>query len=73
MMATKNRRNFHTLHGNIISKSNMAQVYTAPKILQISICFTVILCSLSSLVSANRELNEDNWKEILDGEWMVEL
>lgn len=51
----------------------MAHVYTTPKILQFFFYFSVILCSLTSLVSANRELNEDNWKEILEGEWMVEL
>ncbi|XP_013184735.1 thioredoxin-related transmembrane protein 1 [Amyelois transitella] len=51
----------------------MARVHTVPQILQILFFSTFIICSLSSLVSANRELNEDNWKDILEGEWMVEF
>ncbi|XP_053620676.1 thioredoxin-related transmembrane protein 1-like [Plodia interpunctella] len=51
----------------------MARVHTVQQILQIFIFFTLVLCSITSLVSANRDLNEDNWKEILEGEWMVKF
>lgn len=51
----------------------MARVHTVPQILHFFLYFSFILCCLTSFVSANRELDEDNWKEILDGEWMVEL
>lgn len=55
------------------SKSNMARVHEIPKLLQFSLYFTVILCCFTNVVSANRELDEDNWRDILEGEWMVEL
>ncbi|KAL0859820.1 hypothetical protein ABMA27_010163 [Loxostege sticticalis] len=51
----------------------MARVHTTPKFLYFSVCFSVILCFLTSSVSANRELDEDNWRDILEGEWMVEF
>ncbi|XP_049882330.1 thioredoxin-related transmembrane protein 1-like [Pectinophora gossypiella] len=51
----------------------MACAYRIPKFLQFFIIFTIISCSFSRLVSANVELDEDNWKQILDGEWMVEF
>ncbi|XP_028178274.1 thioredoxin-related transmembrane protein 1-like [Ostrinia furnacalis] len=51
----------------------MARVHTAPKFLHFSLCFSVILCFLTSSVCANRELDEDNWRDILEGEWMVEF
>ncbi|CAG9789991.1 unnamed protein product [Diatraea saccharalis] len=50
----------------------MARLYTAPKILHLFLFFTLILC-FTSLVTTNRELNEDNWRDILEGEWMVEF
>ncbi|XP_052747934.1 thioredoxin-related transmembrane protein 1 [Galleria mellonella] len=51
----------------------MARVYTVSEILQKILFFSFLLSCLTCLVSANRELNEDNWKEILEGEWMVEF
>lgn len=51
----------------------MARVHEIPKLLQFSLYFTVILCCFTNVVSANRELDEDNWRDILEGEWMVEL
>ena len=51
----------------------MARVHTVPQILHFFLYFSFILCCFTGFVSANRELNEDNWKEILEGEWMVEL
>lgn len=62
------------MNGNILVKSNMARVHTFPEFLHFFIYFSVIVCCFSKLVeSANRELNEENWKDILEGEWMVEL
>lgn len=38
--------------------------------------FVIALCLLAScnlVASKVIELNEDNWQELLEGEWMVEL
>ncbi|KAH9643601.1 hypothetical protein HF086_000075 [Spodoptera exigua] len=51
----------------------MARVHTVPQILHFFLYFSFILCCFTGFVSANRELNEDNWREILEGEWMVEF
>ncbi|XP_075987623.1 thioredoxin-related transmembrane protein 1-like [Anticarsia gemmatalis] len=51
----------------------MARVHTVPQILHFFLYFSFILCCFTGFVSANRELNEDNWKDILEGEWMVEF
>ncbi|RVE49913.1 hypothetical protein evm_005381 [Chilo suppressalis] len=51
----------------------MARLHTAPKFLHLFLFSTVILCCFTSLVTTNRELNEDNWRDILEGEWMVEF
>ncbi|XP_022828605.1 thioredoxin-related transmembrane protein 1-like [Spodoptera litura] len=51
----------------------MARVHTVSQILHFFLYFSFILCCFTGFVSANRELNEDNWKEILEGEWMVEF
>ncbi|KAJ8708074.1 hypothetical protein PYW08_010440 [Mythimna loreyi] len=51
----------------------MARVHTVPQILHFFLYFSFILCCFTGFVSANRELDEDNWKEILEGEWMVEF
>lgn len=55
------------------AKLNMARVREIPKFIQYSLYFTVILSCFSNKVAATRELNEDNWRDILEGEWMVEL
>ncbi|CAH0598665.1 unnamed protein product [Chrysodeixis includens] len=51
----------------------MARVHTVPQFLHFFLYFSFVLCCFTSFVSANRELDEDNWKEILEGEWMVEF
>ncbi|KAM3968926.1 thioredoxin-related transmembrane protein 1 [Aphomia sociella] len=51
----------------------MARLYTTSQILQKILFFSFILSCFTCLVSANRELDEDNWKDILEGEWMVEF
>lgn len=52
----------------------MARALRIPEFLQILLYFSLVLCCFSKLVeSASRELDEDNWKDILEGEWMVEL
>ncbi|XP_028037499.1 thioredoxin-related transmembrane protein 1-like [Bombyx mandarina] len=52
----------------------MARVYDASRrILIFSFPFIVLLCSTIDFASANKELNENNWKEILEGEWMLEF
>ncbi|XP_059045847.1 thioredoxin-related transmembrane protein 1-like [Achroia grisella] len=51
----------------------MARVCTTPKILPKILFFSFLLSSFPCLISANRELDEENWKEILKGEWMVEF
>uniref|UniRef100_A0A2H1WN25 SFRICE_009042 n=1 Tax=Spodoptera frugiperda TaxID=7108 RepID=A0A2H1WN25_SPOFR len=51
----------------------MARVHTVSQILHFFLYFSFILCCFTGFVSANRELNEDNWREILEGEWMVEF
>lgn len=51
----------------------MARVHRIPEILHFFIYFSIFSCYLFSLTSANRELDEDNWRDILEGEWMVEL
>ncbi|CAB3245140.1 unnamed protein product [Arctia plantaginis] len=51
----------------------MARVHTVPQILHFFLYFSFILCCFTGFVSANRELDEDNWKDILEGEWMVEF
>lgn len=75
-------KNFYYVHiavetlqqrNNITSKLNMARVHTVPQILHFFLYFSFILCCFTGFVSANRELDEDNWKDILEGEWMVEL
>lgn len=42
-------------------------------VLNIFISFSVFLCCFTSSVNANVELNEDNWQQMLEGEWMIEL
>lgn len=61
------------LTSHTTAKLNMARVHSVPQILHYFLYFSFVLCCFTSFVSANRELDEDNWKEILDGEWMVEL
>lgn len=51
----------------------MARVQKTLWILHFFLYFCVVLCRNSDVDSKVTELNEDNWKEILDGEWMVEL
>ncbi|KAG6444140.1 hypothetical protein O3G_MSEX003212 [Manduca sexta] len=51
----------------------MARVHTVTKILHFSFYFAIILCCFTNNASANRELDEDNWREILEGEWLVEF
>ncbi|XP_048488262.1 thioredoxin-related transmembrane protein 1 [Plutella xylostella] len=51
----------------------MARLREIPQVLHLFLYFSVILCCFSNVVSANYELNEDNWKDILEGEWMVEF
>ncbi|KAL4707490.1 hypothetical protein ACJJTC_000242 [Scirpophaga incertulas] len=51
----------------------MAYSCTAQKFLQKSFYLTVLLCCLTNVASGNRELGEENWKDILEGEWMVEF
>ncbi|CAK1594829.1 unnamed protein product [Parnassius mnemosyne] len=51
----------------------MARVNMSSRLLNFFLYFCLILCCFSSYVSATRELNEDNWREILKGEWMVEF
>ncbi|KAJ0170570.1 hypothetical protein K1T71_013941 [Dendrolimus kikuchii] len=51
----------------------MARVHTILNFFSYFIYLIVILCCLTSYVSANKELDEDNWREILEGEWMVEF
>ncbi|KPJ13806.1 Thioredoxin-related transmembrane protein 1 [Papilio machaon] len=51
----------------------MARVNKSPQVLNFFLYFCLTICCFSSYVSATRELDEDNWREILQGEWMVEL
>ncbi|XP_013134085.1 PREDICTED: thioredoxin-related transmembrane protein 1-like, partial [Papilio polytes] len=51
----------------------MARVNRSPQVLNFFIYFCFTICCLSSYVNATRELDEDNWREILQGEWMVEF
>lgn len=55
-------------------KSNMARVHKMPQFLQFLALISIVLCCFTGLVkSANLDINEYNWKEMLKGEWMVEL
>ncbi|KAI8433791.1 hypothetical protein MSG28_015761 [Choristoneura fumiferana] len=51
----------------------MARVHRIPEILHFFIYFSIFSCCLFNITSANRELDEDNWRDILEGEWMVEF
>ncbi|XP_045540716.1 thioredoxin-related transmembrane protein 1 [Papilio machaon] len=51
----------------------MARVNKSPQVLNFFLYFCLTICCFSSYVSATRELDEDNWREILQGEWMVEF
>lgn len=67
------RGEFRSLSTDISLKSDMARVNRSPQVLNFFIYFCFTICCLSSYVNATRELDEDNWREILQGEWMVEL
>lgn len=51
----------------------MAYVNRIPQFLHFTLYLSVILCCFANFANANQELYEDNWKDILEGEWMVEL
>ncbi|XP_013178680.1 PREDICTED: thioredoxin-related transmembrane protein 1-like [Papilio xuthus] len=51
----------------------MARVNKSPQVLHFFLYFCITICCFSSYVSATHELDEDNWREILQGEWMVEF
>ncbi|XP_032524520.2 thioredoxin-related transmembrane protein 1-like [Danaus plexippus] len=51
----------------------MARLTKIPQVLNFFIYFCILLCSFTKLASANVELDEDNWRQILEGEWMVEF
>ncbi|XP_052742684.1 thioredoxin-related transmembrane protein 1 [Bicyclus anynana] len=51
----------------------MARVTKIPQVLNIFVLFCVFLCCFTNVESKNVELDEDNWRQILDGEWMVEF
>ncbi|XP_047999959.1 thioredoxin-related transmembrane protein 1-like isoform X1 [Leguminivora glycinivorella] len=51
----------------------MARVHRIPDFFHFFIYFSIFSCCLLNLASANRELDESNWRDILEGEWMVEF
>ncbi|CAH2269999.1 thioredoxin-related transmembrane protein 1-like [Pararge aegeria] len=51
----------------------MARLTKTSQVLNIFLYSCVFLCSFTKLASASVELDEDNWRQILDGEWMVEF
>ncbi|XP_072933846.1 thioredoxin-related transmembrane protein 1-like [Epargyreus clarus] len=51
----------------------MARVTKIPQMLNFFIYISITLCCFTSLASANVDLDEDNWTQILEGEWMVEF
>ncbi|XP_045780873.1 thioredoxin-related transmembrane protein 1-like [Maniola jurtina] len=51
----------------------MARLTKIPQVLNIFLYSCVFLCCFTKLASANVDLDEDNWRQILDGEWMVEF
>ncbi|XP_047541227.1 thioredoxin-related transmembrane protein 1-like [Vanessa atalanta] len=51
----------------------MARLNKIPQVFNILFYLFVFLCCFTRLASANVELDEDNWRQILDGEWMVEF
>lgn len=51
----------------------MARVGSISLMLSFFFYSSLLLCFFTSVASANVELDEDNWRQILDGEWMVEL
>ncbi|XP_045457236.1 thioredoxin-related transmembrane protein 1-like [Melitaea cinxia] len=51
----------------------MARLNRIPQVFNILFYLCVFLCCFTRLASANIELDEDNWTQILDGEWMVEF
>ncbi|XP_068624470.1 thioredoxin-related transmembrane protein 1-like [Battus philenor] len=51
----------------------MARVNKSPQVLNFFIYFCITICCFTNIVSATSELDEDNWRKILNGEWMVEF
>ncbi|GBP26918.1 Thioredoxin-related transmembrane protein 1 [Eumeta japonica] len=51
----------------------MARVQKTLQFLLFSVYLCVVYCRLSDIDSLVKDLNEDNWKDILQGEWMVEF
>ncbi|XP_038217100.1 thioredoxin-related transmembrane protein 1 [Zerene cesonia] len=51
----------------------MARVGNMSLVLSFFLYSSLILCHFTNPTSANIELDEDNWRQILEGEWMVEF
>ncbi|KAJ2943060.1 hypothetical protein O0L34_g18751 [Tuta absoluta] len=51
----------------------MACAYNISRFFQFFILFTLITCSFCSSVSGSLDLDEDNWREMLEGEWLVQF
>ncbi|CAF4905726.1 unnamed protein product [Pieris macdunnoughi] len=51
----------------------MARVGSVSFMLSFFLYSSLLLCFFTSKASANIDLDEDNWRQILEGEWMVEF
>ncbi|XP_050680700.1 thioredoxin-related transmembrane protein 1-like [Leptidea sinapis] len=57
----------------IIRNSDMARLARISSVVNFCLISTLLLCICTNPTSADVELNEDNWTQILEGEWMVEF
>ncbi|VVD00660.1 unnamed protein product [Leptidea sinapis] len=51
----------------------MARLARISSVVNFCLISTLLLCICTNPTSADVELNEDNWTQILEGEWMVEF